>query len=192
MMHYENVCLTQQEAPCKCSMPCRSLRVPSTRVMWRVLLVLLLAFVRISSAAETEHASHCKATSFSQPGFVSSRSAFPQSSRLWNGVNKVSFQNKDGTWLAGNFRDTGSDFVVAMLGGATAHKENWPLPDLAKTLADVHGLSSISVDVAGRGESCGYEIGPDCTSAVRLRRVSSVLMPCNNCYSQAVASLVGS
>lgn len=137
-------------------------------MMWQ-LLPLLLTFVRFSSAAQTEHASqaeYCKATSFSQPGFVSSRSAFPQSSKVWNGVNKISFQNKDGTWLAGNFRDTGSDFVVAMLGGATTHKETWPLPDLAKTLADVHGLSSIAVDVTGRGESCGYEIGPDCASAV--------------------------
>ena len=139
-------------------------------MMWQ-LLPLLLTFVRFSSAAQTEHASqaeYCKATSFSQPGFVSSRSAFPQSSKVWNGVNKVSFQNKDGTWLAGNFRDTGSDFVVAMLSGATTHKETWPLPDLAKTLADVHGLSSIAVDVTGRGESCGYEIGPDCASAVRF------------------------
>ncbi len=139
-------------------------------MMWQ-LWPVLLAFVQISFAAETEHASqleYCKAASFSQPGFVSSRSAFPQSSKVWNGVNKVSFQNKDGTWLAGNFRDTGSDFVVAMFGGATTHKETWPLPDLAKTLADVHDLSSIAVDVAGRGESCGYETGPDCASAVRF------------------------
>ncbi len=157
--------------PCKCPMLCRSLRVSSKRVMWQ-LLPVLLAFVQITSAAQTEHASqaeYCKATSFSQPGFVSSRSAFPQSSKLWNGVNKVSFQNKDGTWLAGNFRDTGSGFVVAMLGSATTHKEAWPLPDLAKTLADVYGLSSIAVDVAGRGESCGHEIGPDCASAVRVQ-----------------------
>ncbi len=147
-----------------------AMQITETRVMWQ-LLPILLAVVRISSAAETGHASqaeYCKATSFSQPGFVSSRSAFPQPSKVWNGVNKVSFQNKDGTWLAGNFRDTGSDFVVAMLGSATTHKETWPLPELADSLADVHGLSSIAVDIAGRGESCGYEIGPDCASAVRI------------------------
>ncbi len=161
---------------CSCNTTGSALQAPNamqiteTRVMWQ-LLPILLAFVRISSAAETGHASqaeYCKATSFSQPGFVSSRSAFPQSSTFWTGVNKVSFQNKDGTWLAGNFRDTGSDFVVAMVGSATTHKETWPLPELAKSLADVHGLSSIAVDVAGRGESCGYEIGPDCASAVRI------------------------
>ena len=111
---------------------------------------------------------YCKALSYSVPGFRSPSSVLPDKP-IWDNVNKVSFQNKDGTWLAGNFKDTGSDFVVVLFGGATTHKETWPLPDLANTLATVHGLSSLAVDIAGRGESCGYEIGPDCTSAVRGR-----------------------
>ena len=146
------------------------------RTMW-VVWSLVLLFVRPSVAVESERplpTEYCKASAFGQAGFVSSRTAFPQSNKIWDGVNKVSFQNKDGTWLAGNFRDTRSDFVVVMFGGATTHKETWPLPDLAKALDDLHGLSSIAVDVAGRGESCGYEIGPDCTSAVRAHASRSL------------------
>ena len=136
------------------------------RFVWPMLLFFVsirCQKLAIDPAFPTEY---CKATSFSTPGFRSPRSIFPEHKALWDNVNKVSFQNKDGTWLAGNFKDTGSAFVVVMFGGATAHKEAWPLPDLARTLANDHGLSSIAVDIAGRGESCGYEVGPDCTSGV--------------------------
>ena len=39
-------------------------------------------------------------------------------------------------------------------------QEDWPQPELALYLANSHGLSSLAVDPAGRGESCGYEYGP--------------------------------
>lgn len=35
-----------------------------------------------------------------------------------------------------------------------------------KTLADAHNISSLAVDIAGRGESCGTEAALNYTSAV--------------------------
>ena len=133
--------------------------------------VLLLSVLACCSGQQlviepTPATEYCKATTYGVPGFRSQRDLLPSSKAVWDGVRKVAIQNKDGTWLAGNFRDTGSEFVVVMFNAATAHKETWPLPNLAQTLADKHGYSSLAVDIAGRGESCGFEIGPDCTSAV--------------------------
>ncbi|KAL0049112.1 hypothetical protein WJX82_006790 [Trebouxia sp. C0006] len=76
---------------------------------------------------------------------------------VWDGMTKVGFQNAESTWLAGNFRDTGSDFVAVLFGGSIQHKEYWPEPPLMRTLALNHGISSLAVDIAGRGESCGSE-----------------------------------
>ena len=48
-------------------------------------------------------------------------------------------------------------------------QEDWPQPELALYLANSHGLSSLAVDPAGRGESCGYEYGPGYEGLVRAR-----------------------
>lgn len=134
-------------------------------------ILLLLAVLTCCSGQQlvieaTPATEYCKATTYGVPGFRSQRDMLPSQNAIWDGVRKVAFQNKDGTWLAANFRDTGSEFVVVMFNAATAHKETWPLPNLAQTFGDKHGYSSLAVDIAGRGESCGFEIGPDCTSAV--------------------------
>ena len=133
----------------------------------KALFAVLLVLVPVLAVDKALSTQYCTAPTYGVPGFQSSRDIFPRNNTLWDNVRKVAFQNADCTWLAGNFMDTGSDFVVVMFGGATTHKETWPLPDLARTLAKVHGFSSLAVDIAGRGESCGYEVGPDHTSEVR-------------------------
>lgn len=111
----------------------------------------------------------CWARPYAAPGFLSDRRLFPSvGDPFWDGYNKVAFQNADCTWLAGNFRDTGSDAVMILFPAFTIHKEMWPNPQLQLQLAVDHNISSLSVDIAGRGESCGYEIGPGCTSTVIL------------------------
>ena len=136
------------------------------RLPWLVLLLIPLCSSQRLAIEPAPLTEYCKATDYSHPGFRSERSLFATDSTLWDDVRKVAFQNKDGTWLAGHLRDTGSDFIQVLFGGSTTHKETWPVPDLARTLAQQHGLSSLAVDIAGRGESCGYEIGPDCSGQV--------------------------
>ena len=111
----------------------------------------------------------CWARPYAAPGFLSDRRLFPPvDDPFWDGYDKVAFQNADCTWLAGNFRDTGSDAVMILFPAFTIHKEMWPNPQLQLQLAVDHNISSLSVDIAGRGESCGHEIGPGCTSTVML------------------------
>ena len=119
------------------------------------------------------HAVHCKvdcwARPYAAPGLVSDRLLFADlGNSIWDGHNKVAFPNADCTLLAGNFRDTGSKAVMLLFPAATIRKESWPNPQLQLQLAKEHNISSLAVDVAGRGESCGYEIGPGCTSTVTL------------------------
>ena len=122
----------------------------------------------------------CWARPYAAPGFLSDRRLFPAvGDPLWNGHNKVAFQNADCTWLAGNFRDTGSQAVMILYSAATIHKESWPNPQLQQQLAVEHNLSSLAVDIAGRGESCGYEIGPGCMSTVILPYCYRWLDPCS-------------
>ena len=120
-----------------------------------VCVVLTRSIVRASAK--------CNAEAYGLPGFRSQPSDERSSG---SNVYKVAFRNIDGTWLAGNFRDTGSDFVVALFLGLGAHKEDWPASELMETLAQTQGLSSLAVDVAGRGESCGYELALNYTAAV--------------------------
>ncbi len=111
----------------------------------------------------------CWARPYAAPGFLSDRRLFtPVGDPFWDGYDKVAFQNADCTWLAGNFRDTGSDAVMILFPAFTIHKEMWPNPQLQLQLAVGHNISSLSVDIAGRGESCGHEIGPGCSSTVML------------------------
>ena len=150
---------------------CRSSIFRMRDLFMKLLLLSALLLIgavhgAVDKALVTEY---CTAPSFGVPGFQSSRDFFPHNNTLWDNVHKVAFRNADCTWLAGNFRDTGSDFVVVLFGGATTHKETWPVPDLARTLALIHGISSLAVDIAGRGESCGYEVGPDHASEVAYR-----------------------
>ncbi|KAL0046150.1 hypothetical protein WJX82_004061 [Trebouxia sp. C0006] len=110
----------------------------------------------------------CWARPYAAPGFLSDRRLFtPVGDPFWDGYDKVAFQNADCTWLAGNFRDTGSDAVMILFPAFTIHKEMWPNPQLQLQLAVGHNISSLSVDIAGRGESCGHEIGPGCSSTIR-------------------------
>lgn len=152
-------------------------------------LLLLVPVLAIDKALQTEY---CVAPAYGMPGFHSSRDIYPLNNTLWDNVHKVAFQNADCTWLAGNFMDTGSDFVVVMFGGATTHKETWPLPDLARTLAQVHGFSSLAVDIAGRGESCGYEVGPDHTSEVRSWPSFSLVVHVRHGHEQRQNACAGS
>ena len=107
----------------------------------------------------------CWARPYAAPGFQSDRRLFP-GGPFWDGLNKVAFYNAECALLAGNFRDTGSNAVFILFPAATITKEVWPLPELAQRLAANHNLSSLAVDIAGRGESCGYEVGPGCASTV--------------------------
>ncbi len=90
--------------------------------MW--LAWLLLAFlVPIVAGDLFQAVEDCRAATYGLPGFRSQRNLLPQPDSLWNNVDKVAFQNADSTWLAANIRDTGSDFVVLLFGGALQHKE---------------------------------------------------------------------
>ena len=133
--------------------------------MW-ILWPLLAFLLPIAAKEHFQRVEDCKAVTFGLPGFRSQRTLFPKKDSLWDGMDKVAFQNADGTWLAGNFRDTGSDFVVVLFGGSIQHKEYWPEPNLASTLSINHGISSLAVDIAGRGESCGFEAALNYTAAV--------------------------
>lgn len=109
----------------------------------------------------------CWARPYAAPGFQSDRRLFPfVGDPLWDQHKKTAFQNAECALLAGNFRDTGSQAVFILFPAATITKEYWPLPELAQRLALNHNVSSLAVDIAGRGESCGYEIGPGCASTV--------------------------
>lgn len=153
-----------------------------------VTFVTLLVLTATASAQDTYQ---CNALTYAQPGFRSNRRLYPPDKhdpRVWEDMHKVAFQKSDCTWLAANFKDTGSSFVALLFAGFTQHKatpwhmqlathsqvashkytstvsstlqEDWPQPELALYLANSHGLSSLAVDPAGRGESCGYEYGP--------------------------------
>ena len=150
--------------------------------MWQVLPFLAILLLPVSAAPFQgfQAVEDCKAASYGLPGFRSSRNLFPPKDILWDGVDKVAFQNVESTWLAGNFRDTGSAFVVVLFGGAIQHKEYWPEPNLMRTLAVNHGISSLAVDIAGRGESCGTEAVLNYTSAVRELTLSSPIL--NSAY----------
>ncbi|KAL0019247.1 hypothetical protein WJX79_010983 [Trebouxia sp. C0005] len=124
--------------------------------MW-VILSLLAVVLPIAAGNDFQEVEDCKAAKYGLPGFRSQRSLFPNADPVWDGMTKVGFQNAESTWLAGNFRDTGSDFVAVLFGGSIQHKEYWPEPPLMRTLAINHGISSLAVDIAGRGESCGSE-----------------------------------
>lgn len=126
-------------------------------------LLLLLVWLAAGSA---DDAGQCKALEYAAPGYVHSRERFPPD-LIWNDVSSVAFPRADCTWLAANFRDTGSSFVAIFFGGYTAHKETWPYPWLAHALANRYGISSLVVDPAGRGESCGYEVVPGYADKVK-------------------------
>ena len=144
---------------------CRlGLLIEAMHSLWRYVLCTIVV---------ASHAVQCKvecwARPYAAPGFVSDRLLFADlGNSVWDGHNKVAFPNADCTLLAGNFRDTGSPAVMLLFPAATIHKESWPNPQLQFQLAKEHNISSLAVDVAGRGESCGYEIGPGCTSTVIL------------------------
>jgi len=147
----------------------RSSTIAKMLLLWRnvfctLIMVTLMALCKMD----------CWARPYAAPGFLSDRRLFPPvGDPFWDGYNKVAFQNADCTWLAANFRDTGSDAVMILFPAFTIHKEMWPNPQLQLQLAVDHNISSLSVDIAGRGESCGYEIGPGCTSTVMLAHPGS-------------------
>ena len=128
----------------------------------RLILLVLVAGAQFCSCGL-----NCWGSPFAAPGFVSDRRLFPKGDPVWDGQQKVAFRNADCTYLVGNFRDTGSDAVVILFPAATIHKEWWPNPQIQHHLAVKHNVSSLAVDVAGRGESCGTEVGPGCESTVR-------------------------
>ncbi|DBA67788.1 TPA: hypothetical protein ACH3X2_001222 [Trebouxia sp. C0005] len=117
----------------------------------------------------------CAATGFGQPGFVSSRQFFPAGSE-WDGVKKVAFQNSDCTWLAANFLDTGSEFVMILVLGIWADKSMHFIPSLAQALAADSNISTLALDFRGRGESCGVEILPGYFSGWLHARFWSMLL----------------
>ncbi len=125
-----------------------------------ILLLLSLRSLRASDAVG------CAAAAYAAPGFQSHRGLY-LADQMWDGFDKVAFPTENCVWLAGNMRDTGSEAVFILFGGAKDHKETWILPQIAQKLASEHGVSSLAVDNAGRGESCGYEIGPSYSSTVR-------------------------
>ncbi|KAL0031621.1 hypothetical protein WJX77_010215 [Trebouxia sp. C0004] len=122
-------------------------------IIWSLLALLL----PIAAGNDFQEVEDCKAAKYGLPGFRSERGLFPNADPVWDGMTKVGFQNAEATWIAGNFRDTGSDFVAVLFGGSIQHKEYWPAPPLMRTLAINHGISSVAVDISGRGESCGSE-----------------------------------
>ena len=146
--------------------------------MWREwhLSIVLYSFCTLltgpfdSASAEV----HCKAEAYGLPGFRSQPSSGSGSDPRKN-VFKVAFQNTHGTWLAGHFRDTGSDSVAALFPALAAHKEDWPAPALMDALAQAHGLSSLVIDFSGRGESCGYELAMNYTAAVSKSCIQPLL-----------------
>lgn len=133
--------------------------------MW-IIWSLLALLIPIAAGNNFQEVEDCKAAKYGLPGFRSQRSLFPNADPVWDGMTKVGFQNAESTWLAGNFQDTGSDFVAVLFGGSIQHKEYWPEPPLMRTLALNHGISSLAVDIAGRGESCGSEALFNYTAAV--------------------------
>ena len=135
-------------------------------------LVLHLLLVCSNAVDPTQ----CQALEYASPEYRNSRSNFP-SDPVWHGVTKVALRTADCTWLAGNFLDTGSSFVAVFFGGMTAHKETWPFPWLSQALAEKYGISSLTVDHAGRGESCGYEWLPGYASKVSTHTLRPVLVP---------------
>ena len=124
-------------------------------------LLAHLLFRVILSGLLAHKGRDCWARPYAAPGFESDRRLFSRDS-LWDQPSKVAFHNVECTLLAANFRDTGSQAVFVLFPAATITKEVWPLPELAQRLALNHNLSSLAVDIAGRGESCGYEVGPGC------------------------------
>ncbi|DBA67797.1 TPA: hypothetical protein ACH3X2_001199 [Trebouxia sp. C0005] len=131
-----------------------------------VQLVMLLLTSSIANGKELLlDKESCAATGFGQPGFVSSRQFFPAGSE-WDGVSKVAFQNSDCTWLAANFLDTGSEFVMILVLGLWADKSMHFIPSLAQALAADSNISTLALDFRGRGESCGVEILPGYSSGV--------------------------
>ena len=110
---------------------------------------------------------NCPALSYASLGFQSQRSLFPAEPK-WDGVKKVAIPTIDCNHLAGDLRDTNSEVIIVLFGGSKDHKETWPLPDIGEVLAKSYNLSSLVVDIAGRGESCGYEVGPSYSTTVRV------------------------
>ena len=183
------------------------------RVHERMVYTAFLTLLALGATASAQDTYHCNALEYAQPGFRSNRRLYPPDQhdpRVWDDMHKVSFQNSDCTWLAANFKDTGSSFVAILFAGFTQHKvcaytftlqpccvfnmcfsckykrgrpksqEDWPQPELALYLANSHGLSSLAVDPAGRGESCGYEYGPGYDGLVRARTgCMSESLPCS-------------
>ena len=118
---------------------------------------------------------NCWGRPFGAPGFVSDRRLFSPDP-LFDNLQKVAFRNADCAYLVGNFRDTGSDAVVILFPADTVYKEWWTYINLQQQLAVQHNISSLAVDVAGRGESCGHEIGPGCESTVSSRSMANWLV----------------
>ncbi len=161
-----------------------AMRQTPLATMQLVLACAICAFVACATLAHGRM--ECWARPYAAPGFLSDRRLFPSAAvgdPLWDGQTKVAFQNADCTWLAGNFRDTGSEAVFILFPAATIHKEFFPNPQLQQRLALEHNISSLAVDIAGRGESCGHEIGPGCTSTVIMParwQISAVLVRCHS------------
>lgn len=92
----------------------------------------LLTAATLCATACAQNTYHCNALDYAQPGFVSDRRLYPPDKhdhRVWDGMHKVAFQKSDCTWLAANFKDTGSPFVAILFAGFTQHKVSAsPLP----------------------------------------------------------------
>ena len=84
-----------------------------------------LTLLALCTTAYAQDTYHCNALDYAQPGFRSDRRLYPPDKhdpRVWDDMHKVAFQNADCTWLAANFKDTGSSFVAILFAGFTQHK----------------------------------------------------------------------
>ena len=90
---------------------------------------------------------HCEAFRYAAPGFQSNRHLFPPDKhdpRVWDGMRKVAFQKSDCSWLAANFKDTGSQFVAILFAGFTQHKVYMIVPArFWKPMADRHQVLAL-------------------------------------------------
>lgn len=90
-----------------------------------MLSMALLTIAALCATACAQDTYRCNALAYAQPGFVSDRRLYPPDNhdpRVWDGMHKVAFQKSDCTWLAANFKDTGSSFVAVLFAGFTQHK----------------------------------------------------------------------
>lgn len=95
------------------------------RLQGSMLHAVLLTLFALCATVNAQDTYQCNALTYAQPGFVSDRRLYPpdqHEAQVWDNTHKVAFQNSDCTWLAANFRDSGSSFVAILFGGFTRHK----------------------------------------------------------------------